>query len=168
MDRLDVGPRRLDVGDVSHLLRDGDTPQGRVPRRSDQWIALAASAYAGDAPCSATMRNASPSQRNKLANFASQMRVAFASMAWNTGSSSPGELLITRSTSAVAACCSSASASLFSSPARASRLPPTCVLAFVPVERSLRLCVRLFAPLRDKVTSSAPRSTLAPRPCAKP
>jgi hypothetical protein len=28
--------------------------------------------------------------------------------------------------------------------------------AFVPVKRSLRPCVRLFAPLRDKITSSAP------------
>src|SRR5262249_29672822 len=31
----------------------------------------------------------------------------------------------------------------------------TCPLAFVPVERSLRPRVGLFAPLRDKVTSSA-------------
>jgi len=31
----------------------------------------------------------------------------------------------------------------------------TRALAFVPVERSLRPRVRLFAPLRDKVTSSA-------------
>ena len=37
------------------------------------------------------------------------MRVAFASMVWNTGSSSPGELLMTCSTSEVAVCCSSAS-----------------------------------------------------------
>ena len=35
------------------------------------------------------------------------MRIAFASMAWNTGSSSPGELLMTLSTSEVAVCCSS-------------------------------------------------------------
>jgi hypothetical protein len=27
---------------------------------------------------------------------------------------------------------------------------PTCVLTFVPVERSLRACARLFVPLRDK------------------
>ena len=39
--------------------------------------------------------------------LASQMRVAFASMASNTGSSSPGELLMTFSTSEVAVCCSS-------------------------------------------------------------
>src|SRR5262249_21387670 len=31
----------------------------------------------------------------------------------------------------------------------------TCALAFVPVERGLRSRVGLFAPLRDKVTSSA-------------
>ena len=42
------------------------------------------------------------------------MRVAFASMVSNTGSRSPGELEMTRSTSEVAACCSSASASFFS------------------------------------------------------
>jgi hypothetical protein len=42
-------------------------------------------------------------------NFASQMRVAF-----STGSNSPGELEMTRSTSEVAVCCSSASASFFS------------------------------------------------------
>ena len=39
------------------------------------------------------------------------MRVAFSSMAWNTGSSSPGELEMTPSTSEVAVCCSSASES---------------------------------------------------------
>src|SRR6516225_10597006 len=44
-------------------------------------------------------------------NLASQIRTAFASMAWKTGCSSPGELLITRNTSAVAVCCSSDSAS---------------------------------------------------------
>src|SRR5262245_11732235 len=37
------------------------------------------------------------------------MSVAFSSIAWNTGSSSPGELLMTCSTSEVAVCCSSAS-----------------------------------------------------------
>jgi hypothetical protein len=36
------------------------------------------------------------------------MRTAFSNMAWNTGSSSPGELEMTRSTSEVAVCCSSA------------------------------------------------------------
>src|SRR5262249_26020446 len=40
------------------------------------------------------------------------MRTAFASMAWNTGSSSPGELEMTCSTSKVAVCCSSAPVSL--------------------------------------------------------
>src|SRR5262249_6427005 len=41
----------------------------------------------------------------------------------------------------------------------------TCALAFVPVERSLRPRVGLFAPLRDKVTSSAqPLPPLPVRP----
>src|SRR5258708_5285416 len=31
------------------------------------------------------------------------------------------------------------------------RARPTRVFAFVPVKRSLRPCVRLFAPLRDKI-----------------
>ena len=47
--------------------------------------------------------------RNRTPNFASQMRKAFSSMVLNTGSSSPGELEMTRSTSSVAACCSQAS-----------------------------------------------------------
>jgi hypothetical protein len=95
-------------------------------------------------------------------NLASHRRVAFASVASNTGCNSPGELEMTRSTSEVAVCCSSASAS---SRVRASscffnsisELGPllTRVLAFAPVERSLRPRVGLFAPLRDKVTSSA-------------
>src|SRR5262249_38040402 len=82
-------------------------------------------------------------------------------MVLNTGSSSRGELLMTRRTSEVAVCCSSASAS---SRVRASSCffnsiselgsSLTCALAFVPVERSLRPRVGLFAPLRDKVTSS--------------
>ena len=51
-------------------------------------------------------RKAPSSKRNRMPNLASQMRVAFSSMAWNTGSSSPGELLMTLSTSEVAVCCS--------------------------------------------------------------
>src|SRR5205823_12348532 len=54
-------------------------------------------------------RNASPSQRNRLANLASHRLVAFARMAWNTGLSSPGELEMMRNTSAVAFSRSSAS-----------------------------------------------------------
>lgn len=42
-------------------------------------------------------------------NRAWQSRVAFSNIASNTGSSSPGDELMTRNTSAVAACCSSAS-----------------------------------------------------------
>ena len=41
-----------------------------------------------------------------MPNFAPQMRVAFSSIALNTGSSSPGELEMTCSTSEVAVCCS--------------------------------------------------------------
>ena len=101
------------------------------------------------------------------------MRVAFASIVWNTGVSSPGELEMTRSTSEVAVCCSNASdssrvrISSFFSRSRACALSfvikvtralsdgVTRVFALVPIERSLRARVPLFAPLRDKVTSSA-------------
>ena len=67
----------------------------------------------------------------------------------------PGELDMICSTSEVAACCSSASTSFFCTSARALRLGLTRVLAFALVERSTRACVLLFAPLRDKITSSA-------------
>src|SRR5262245_26416644 len=61
---------------------------------------------------------------------------------------------MTRSTSEVAACCSTASASFFSSSARGSRLWRARALAFVLVERRPPTRVWLFAPLRDKITSS--------------
>src|SRR5262245_51287607 len=93
------------------------------------------------------------------------MRVAFSSIDWNTGSNSPGELEMTRSTSEVAVCCSSDSASCSRASASSwvrasscffnsiSELGPllTRALAFVPVLPR----VGLFAPLKDKVTSSA-------------
>ena len=44
---------------------------------------------------------------------APQIPTAFCSIAWNTGVSSPGELLMTLSTSAVAVCCSNASLKSF-------------------------------------------------------
>jgi hypothetical protein len=95
------------------------------------------------------------------------MRVAFLSIALNTGSRSPGELEMTRSTSDVAACCSRASlssrvrsASFFSNAAaREPRIRSTRVLTFVLVERTLRLRFSLFGPLRDKTT---PPTAVAP------
>ena len=69
------------------------------------------STNAGGALCSAAARKASPSRRYRVPNLASQMRTAFASIAWKTGSNSPGELEMTPSTSNVAVCCSSASLS---------------------------------------------------------
>src|SRR5262249_2683039 len=66
--------------------------------------------------CTATARKIFPSRKNRLPNVASQMRVAFASMASKTGPSSPGELEMTFKTSDVAVCCSCAS---FSSRVRA-------------------------------------------------
>ena len=60
---------------------------------------------------SATRRKGSPSPSNIEPNAAWQIRVAFESIAWNTGSSSPGEREMTCRTSEVAVCCSSASES---------------------------------------------------------
>src|SRR5260221_9283102 len=62
---------------------------------------------------------------------------------------------MTCNTSEVAACCSSASASFFLRSALAARRRSTEVLAFVVFERRPVMRVRLFAPLRAKVTSSA-------------
>ena len=45
----------------------------------------------------------------KLPKAASHRRIAFSSIASNTGARSPGEELMTRKTSAVAVCCSKAS-----------------------------------------------------------
>ena len=69
------------------------------------------SVYAGAAPCTAAIFQVLPSYRFINPNLASQIRTAFASMAWNTGPSSPGDELMTRSTSDAAVCCSRASAS---------------------------------------------------------
>src|SRR6266702_2440376 len=120
-------------------------------------------------PRPASIIRPSPSYLNNVPNFASQKRTALSSIALNTGSSAPGELEITRSTSEVAVCCSSASErcprASASSRVRASScffnsiselgLLLTRTFAFVPVERRLQARVGLFAPLRDKVTSSA-------------
>src|SRR5215471_10078235 len=119
-----------------------------------------------DGLCTATARKAFPSRRNRLPNFASQSRTAFASMASNTGSSARGELLMTRNTSEVAVCCSSASASFFLRSVLAARRRSTSVVAFVVFERRRVVRVRLFAPLRDKITSSA--HPLVPRPSQGP
>src|SRR5215467_9463334 len=48
------------------------------------------SAYAGGTLNSATLSKLSPSYKFMMPNLAPQTRVAFSSIAWNTGSSSPG------------------------------------------------------------------------------
>jgi hypothetical protein len=104
-----------------------------------------------------------PSRSNIDPNAASQMRVALSRIVLNTGFSSPGELEITCNTSEIAVCCSSASdssrlqaSSCCSRSARGLRFRRARFLAMVPVERRRPPGVRLFTPLRDKVTSSAP------------
>jgi GAF domain-containing protein len=63
----------------------------------------------GSAPWNAALWKSSPSRSHIAPKLASQSRTASASMAWNTGSNSPGEELMTRRTSEVAVSCSSAS-----------------------------------------------------------
>src|SRR5262249_32296895 len=105
---------------------------------------------------------------------------ALSAIVSNTGWTSVGELEMTRRTSEVAVCCSSTSAkssrasassrvrtSSCRSRSKAFRPRLTRGLAFVPIERSLRPRVALFAPLRDKVTSSA-QSLVFPFRSAQP
>src|SRR6516164_4960810 len=102
------------------------------------------------------------SRRQTAESNDSHSRAALSATASKTGWTLLGELLMTLRISEVAVCCSSASASFIPRSSRDLRLRPTRTLAFVPVERSLRPRVGLFAPLRDKVTSSA--QSLAPLP----
>ena len=102
---------------VSAVCARADAGAGRitVPRRRS-------SASRGGAPCNAATRYCpSLSHRYSIPNLASQMRVAFASMASNTGSNEPGELEMTRRTSEVAACCSTASVRCFCASASSRR-----------------------------------------------
>ena len=120
-------------------------------------------------PAAPTTRRTSPSMRLTLTPAASNIRAAVSAIVLSARLLSSGVPAMTRSTSEVAVCCSSASArcsrastssclyfsSCCSRSARGLRIRSTRGLAFVPVERSLRPRVGLFAPLRDKVTSSA-------------
>ena len=81
---------------------------------SGRWPAGRSTGFAGCAvdnsaatPCSRDGAECVFFIQNRFPNLASQMRVAFSSIVSNTGCSSPGELLMTFSTSEVAVCCSS-------------------------------------------------------------
>ena len=63
---------------------------------------------AGGRPSVASALNMPSWLRNRTPTFASQIRTAFSSIAWNTGCNSPGELEMMRRTSEVAICCSKA------------------------------------------------------------
>src|SRR5262249_29932408 len=99
------------------------------------------SSKTGGALCIATTRNASRSCSTSEPNFASQRRTAFSSIALNTGSSSPGEVLMTCRTSDVAVCCCSDSRSSLSrrvfsmakTPCRAKLVTrPNCLVGYGP------------------------------------
>src|SRR5262245_30626966 len=104
----------------------------------------------GIGPQWAVARRSCPSSSKMVTSSALQKRAALLATTSSTDCSSVGEVLMIFKISAVAACCSSASASFFSRSARGSRMRLTRALAFVPAERSLRPRVGLFAPLRDK------------------
>src|SRR5262245_14273053 len=108
-----------------------------------------------EGPCFATTLSTSPSTRKISASFTSSSRAALSAIVCSANSALVAELATARSTSAVAFCRASASASSYSRAASCvfSSTVETClrvalVLAFVPVERSLRPRVWLFAPLR--------------------
>ena len=84
------------IGDVNLLCSEATRPR-RVPGggRNGRLTAALLARRAGAVQRRA-MVGPSPSTRiQRLPNLASQMRVAFSSMAWNTGSRSPGELEMT-------------------------------------------------------------------------
>ena len=81
----------------------------KIELRPRKGVRLRSSTSGGGVLYAAERQNTSPSRRYILPKFASQMRTAFVSIAWNTGSRSPGELEMTCKTSEVAVCCSSAS-----------------------------------------------------------
>ena len=67
------------------------------------------STYSSVAPWTAAARKRLPSYVHRIPDAASHNRVAFSSIAFQTGARLPGELLMTPNTSAVAVCWSSAS-----------------------------------------------------------
>src|SRR3974377_2140441 len=95
------------------------------------------SAYLAGALCRATRRKLSASSRNNVPNDASQSCVAFSSIEWKTGFNSPGDELMTRSTSDVAVCCSNASSR--SRRSRADSLSARIILALRRFGIALRL-----------------------------
>src|SRR6516164_7284136 len=129
---LDIGALLHEVGDIGHLAFGGDQTQPAVRMRPEH-----CSTQAAGASCSAVRRKVSPLPRYIAANFARQIRTAFSSKARYTGPRSPGELEMTRSTSAVAVCCCSDSRSSLSS--RAFSMAITAWSAKV-VSRAICLC----------------------------
>ena len=95
---------------------------------------------------------------------AAQRRVAFLSMDWNTGSSSPGELLMTCNTSEVAVCCSSASARCFCASASSRVRWSSCFWRSAAVGPRCRATGSAFRPLSFVV--SRPRFFIAAPPVA--
>ena len=107
---LDVRFCLFSIVNLRHLVCGGDLPKSGI-RWWSHLLTLAGLDVCWWRIVYATARNKSVSRRYNVPNLASQIRVAFSSIALKTGSSSPGEVLITLSTSAVAVCCCSDSES---------------------------------------------------------
>jgi hypothetical protein len=85
-----------------------DTPSSRDQQLGECKL-FESSANAGGGLCAAATRNRASSYSSKTPKFASQRRVALAKIVSRTVSRFPGEFEIICRTSAVAACCASAS-----------------------------------------------------------
>ena len=108
---LDVDGLRHQVGDMRHLLglRSPGPRASRIGQveRHHRWWRASTRCRRRIVPRGRDAKARRLGRGNRLPKLAPQMRVAFSSIAWNTGCNSPGELEMTRSTSAVAVCWSS-------------------------------------------------------------
>ena len=130
---FDIGALSRDVGDMDHPLRLDDAASA-VPGQ-DGSLRACGVRHTPPARCAAKRRETRRRRRGRACRtWPRRCAVAFARMAWNTGSSSPAKLEMTCRISLVAVCCSSASASsrlqaasCFSSVARDAAMAPSAL-----------------------------------------
>src|SRR5262249_17408368 len=91
---FDVGLLRPKVRNVNNLPCTSDTPKRKLRAGVNDWLTTPLF----NMRCRSMQRYGPEplaSQSHITPNFASQMRVAFSSIVWNTGSNAPGELEMT-------------------------------------------------------------------------
>src|SRR6516164_91362 len=119
-------------------------------------------------PCAAARWKRSPSQVRRTPKGASHSRVAFSSIALNTGARSPGEELMTCNTSAVAASRASASSRSAVLASSSRRSAATVWLRWVPVSSGIVFLsaflhhLRRYAPVPHPASKSARSSRADP------